>query len=390
MTGTRDTPLRALETALDALDRQLETLHPLVDELVTRERVWQAVAALAETPAPSSAATAFRGDVLRAVLGDRPAGIVLDLDHGRTGSAAVCVGAPAQAGRLWYFAHLDTISYLVDGGGFGRYGLVPYCYHLTTDGRRAAKAFRYDLSAGGYRVVGEGSLVSEGGAASFVVDGTDPGLGPGDRVVPVASCRIAADGSATGHFDNAGGVAAVLVAAVALAAAGEHATLFLPDEEEGPAGAGNQTIGRGGTRLVGHLAPPDLAIVSDMQQAAPPDAPGPRLGAGAVLSEYASLGRGSVTPPHLFAAAREWARRLAPRGVRIQEPAGSYTSRSDDVSAMLRTPNVLLMGFPGFDRHFDRAEPRAHPDDLVDLARSLVYASALRPLAALLRSGGPR
>jgi hypothetical protein len=380
---------REARAALDGLDARLDALRPLVDERVTRDRVWRAAATLAEIPAPSTAASAFRGEALHALLADGGSGATLDLDHERSGSAAILVGSNPEAGRLWYFAHLDTISYLIAGREGAGYALVPYCYHLTGEGRRAARAVRFDLVACSYRQIAAGTLVSRGGEAAFVPEADDPGLRPGDRVVPVARCRIADDGTAIGHFDNAGGVAALVVAAAALAEAGEHATIFLPDEEEGPAGTGNQTIGRGGMRLVASRPPPDLAVVSDMQQAAVGPG-GPYLGAGAVLSEYASLGRGSVTPPHLFAAAVEWSRRLRARGVRLQEPAGTYTSRSDDVSAMLRTPNILLMGFPGRDRHFDQAEPRAHPDDLVDLAKALVYAAALRPLAAYLRSGGVR
>jgi hypothetical protein len=66
-------------------------------------------------------------------------------------------------------------------------------------------------------------------------------------------------------------------------------------------------------------------------------------------------------------------------GVKIQESNNAYSSRSDDVSVMLKTPNILLLGFPGFNRHFDRGEPRAHLDDVVDLAKAVVYMSALRP-----------
>jgi hypothetical protein len=53
-------------------------------------------------------------------------------------------------------------------------------------------------------------------------------------------------------------------------------------------------------------------------------------------------------------------------------------SRSDDVSVMLKTPNILLLGFPGFNRHFDPGEPTANIYDLVNLAKSMVYFAALR------------
>lgn len=196
-----------------------------------------------------------------------------------------------------------------------------------------------------------------------------------------------ASGLFTGSIDNAGGVAALAVAAPVLARAGVEALLAFPDEEEGPVAPGNQTIGRGGSRLIGLLPAPDLAIVADVQQGGgdlDADARGgivnsTRLGGGAVLAEFASLGRGAVTPPDLYALARHTARLLGEFGVRIQESNNAYSSRSDDVSVMLKTPNILLLGFPGFNRHFDRGEPRAHLDDVVHLAKAVIYMSTLRP-----------
>ena len=44
---------------------------------------------------------------------------------------------------------------------------------------------------------------------------------------------------------------------------------------------------------------------------------------------------------------------------------------------MLKTPNILLLGFPGFNRHFDLGEPTANIHDLVNLAKAMVYFAAL-------------
>jgi hypothetical protein len=81
---------------------------------------------------------------------------------------------------------------------------------------------------------------------------------------------------------------------------------------------------------------------------------------------------------------------VAEFGVRVQESNNAYSSRSDDVSVMMRTPNVLLFGYPGFNRHFDRGLPRAHLDDVVTLAKVVIYASVLgsafeQRCAAMLR-----
>lgn len=386
--------------ALDALDGDLRRIRPAVDAFVTEDRVTRYLAALSETPAPSTTATAMRGPVLHDLLARDGAfstgRLQFDANFGGTGSLVVTTG-DGRAGRpLWYFAHLDTISYLVQPFDGERHPLVPFCYHLTDSGWRTARAYRYDLATGRYAEAATGRLESDGGAPFFRPDpGTGP-LQPGDRVVPVAPFERGPDGTARGHFDNAGGVAALAVAAPVLADAGVDALFAFPDEEEGPRGSGNQVMGRGAARIAALLPPPELAVVVDMQQAGEPASGGvvpagrTRLGDGAVLSEFSSLARGAVTPPSLYMLARHTAKLLAPLGVRIQESNNAYTSRSDDVSLMLKTPNILLLGFPGFDRHFDRATPTAAPADIVHLAKALVYVAVLRRMVQHLAPEGRR
>ena len=376
---------------LDALAASMAALRPLVDSHITPDRVLRYLSALAEAPAPSTAASAMRTPVLRGLLqadgalaGTR---LTLDSNFRGTGSTVAMTGAGDHPRKLWYFAHLDTISYLIQPRVGARYPLTPFCYHLIHDGTRLARAYRYDLASNRYLVCAEGELVSEAGVPYFRPDNAGTPLRPGDRVVPIATSRTNSDGTFSGHIDNAGGVAALALAAPVLAEAGVEAMLAFPDEEEGPVGAGSQVMGRGGSRIVGMLPPPDLAIIADVQQAGgDPSATvgqGPanttRLGQGAVLSEFSSLARGAVTPPHLYALARFWSERLADVGVKVQESNNAYTSRSDDVSVLLKTPNILLLGFPGFDRHFDRAVPSANLFDIADLAKALVYVSALTP-----------
>lgn len=372
----------------DAVDR----LRPLVDEHVTAERVRRYLRALSDVPAPSTAATALRTPVLKRLLdGDgalRQPGLHLEENFCRTGSTVILTGSHQRVKSLWYFAHLDTVSYLLQPRREGRYPLVPYGYHLMRDGHRRARAYRFDLEQGRYAAVAEGRLESETGSPYFRPD-APADLAPGDRVVFTVAYRETPDGGLVAHIDNAGAAAALAVAAPVLARAGVEAMLAFPDEEEGPRGSGNQMIGRGGTRIVGRLPAPELAVVGDVQQAGGGEGHadtrgGPenstRLGAGAVLAEFASLGRGAVTPPHLYALARAYARQLQGADVAIQESNNAYTSRSDDVSVILKTPNVLLLGFAGFDRHFDLAEPSANLHDLVSLSRAYVYFSALEPV----------
>lgn len=378
----------SLASGLQDLGARIDNLRPMVDQHITRDRIARYLKAIADTPAPSTTASAMRAPVLRELLdGDGALGgrLNLDANYANTGSTVLLAGASAQAKPLWYFAHLDTISYLVSSSGDARHPLVPFCYHLTREGRRDALCYRYDL-LGGYRAVADGFLESDAGNPYFRP--ADSSFLPerGDRVVPVTPCAIGPDGHMTGHFDNAGGVAALAVAAPVLAEVGVDAMLAFPDEEEGPSGAGNQIMGRGGSRIIDRLAAPDLAVVVDMQQSgegSPTEgaqANGVQLGQGAVLSEFSSLGRGAVTPPHLLSLSRRLVSLISERGVKVQEPLSSYTSRSDDVSVMLKTPNILLLGFPGVDRHFDTDLPRANLDDIVNLSKAIVYTALLRPL----------
>lgn len=378
---------------LDGLVPALDALRRDVDRHVTRERVRRYLSALVDTPAPSTCAAAMRVPVLRRLLAEDGAlesdRLHLHGDFARTGSPVILTGSAEPTKPLWYFAHLDTISYLVQSGDGETYPLVPFCAHMIRDGTRVVHAYRYDLGQNAYRVVAEGSLISQGGTPVFQPERSAPPLRPGDRVVMVSPYREdTVSGLFTGPMDNAGGVAALAVAAPVLAHAGIEALLAFPDEEEGPVAPGNQMIGRGGSRLISLLPAPELAIVADVQQGGDDpdvDARGglvnsSRLGEGAVLAEFASLGRGAVTPPDLYALACYMANLLGAFDVKVQESNNAYSSRSDDVSVMMKTPNILLLGFPGFNRHYDRGEPRAHLDDVVHLAKALVYMAALRPV----------
>ncbi|MDB5524094.1 MAG: hypothetical protein JWM58_1857 [Rhizobium sp.] len=392
---------RSIPDYLEGFAERLAALRPAIDAHITMERITRYVTAIADTPAPSTTASAMRAPVLRELLvadgALADARITLDVNFRNTASTVMLTGDPAIDKPLWYFGHLDTISYLVKQFDGERYPLVPFCYHLTTNGRRDARCYRFDLWHRRYFIAAEGSLESRDGTAFFRAADPAIRLQPGDRVVPVTNCAPAPDGHWTGHFDNAGGVAALAIAAPILAQAGIDAMLAFPDEEEGPAGSGNQVMGRGGSRIIDRLAPPDLAIIADMQQAADPGGVvnsdnNTQLGKGAVLSEFSSLARGAVTPPPLLALARHLGGLLPELGVQMQESNNAYTSRSDDVSVLLKTPNILLLGFPGINRHFDAAEPKANLSDIVDLSKALVYMALLQPALRVLNDelGGMR
>jgi hypothetical protein len=388
-----------------SLEAAMSALRPRVDRHVTPDRVRRYLSALVDTPAPSTAAAAMRVPVLNRLLAADSAfdsgRLRMDPDFGGVGSPVIFTGREGTEKPFWAFAHLDTISYLVQPDQGGRTPLVPYCVHLMRDGECAANAYRYDCESNSYRVVAEGKIESSDGWPFFRSMTPEIQLRPGDRIAPFSPFRdVGQSGLFTGLMDNAGGVAALAVAVPVLAEAGVEAMLAFPDEEEGPVGAGNQTMCRGSSRIASLLPPPKLAIVADVQQGGgDPDADtrggvenSTRLGGGAVLSEFSSLARGAVTPFDLYASARRMADVIAEFGVRVQESNNAYSSRSDDVSVMLKTPNLLLLGYPGFNRHFDRGLPRAHLDDVTHLAKAVIYASALGPIleqrrAAMLRLG---
>ena len=382
------------------MDRIAESILPVltalqrhVDEHVTLERIRHYTFAIADTPAPSTAAAAMRTPVLKRLLADDHAlgqhGLHLKENFENTGSTIVLTGDDRPRKPLWYFAHLDTISYLIQPRQGSRYPLVPFCYHLIETGTRPARVYRYELTSNRYEVVAAGRLISENKEPFFQADDTDVAIRVGDRVVMTAPCReLNGHGDFVGHVDNAGAVAALAVAAPVMARTGIEAMLAFPDEEEGPRGAGSQVMGRGGTRIVDLLPAPDIAIVADVQQAgggSDADTRGgvensTRLGQGAVLAEFASLARGAVTPPHLYALAQYLIPTLSKLGVPIQESNNAYTSRSDDVSVLLKTPNILLLGFAGFNRHLDKGEPRANLHDLVSLSKAMIYYAAIAPI----------
>jgi hypothetical protein len=376
--------LQGLLNGMRALDEEVER-H------ITRERVRRYLSALVSTPAPSTIAGPMRAPLLQRLLADDGVSatdrVHFHADFGGVGSSVILTGSPTANKPLWYFAHLDTISYLVLPRNGELYPLAPFCAHMIAEGTRPAHAYRFDIAKNAFSIIARGLLETEAGAPFFRPESSSP-LRPGDRIVITSSYREEPEsGVFTGSLDNAGGVAALAVAAPVLGRAGIEAMLAFPDEEEGPVAAGNQMIGRGSARIVNLLPVPELAIVADVQQAgggSDADARGgvensTRLGAGAVLSEFSSFARGAVTPPDLYALARYASDNLRDVGVKIQESNNAYSSRSDDVSLMLKTPNILLLGFPGFNRHFDLGEPRAHLDDVVHLAKALAYMSALRP-----------
>lgn len=342
-------------------------------ERITADAVHDLLALVADTPAPSGASSLTRGQQVRTWCekdGLLDEGTHLQLDVFRTGCDLLDQGQ----GGLRMLAHLDEVSYLVEGdsGVEGRWWVAPYCYHLA-EGPAPARVVRF-AAGGRWNVVANGHVrVREGRHAFETTD--DVQLSPGDRVSLASDVARDATGRMTGSLDNAAGVTAALLAASVLSRLGVPFSVALTDEEEGPSAAASQTIARGAARLFHHLDDAPLTVAIDIhgvpdREAAAVD--GHRRPWGASLAEFSSHGRGSVAPPHLYAGVADLLCNLGDRGVIVQPNVGGYVPRSDDVVAMTHGNRVVVLGYPGVNRHFDRGLPAVHVDDLMHLARALV------------------
>lgn len=369
---------------LAALDR-VPGLFGHLEREITAERAYRYLATLEAVPAPSQTVRWSRTPVVERLL--REDGVLGALGVGwepnvaGSGNAALTLGPSPRAKRVWLLAHLDQISYALDPGDHPDYPLLPLCYHMQQSGRRPALAVGHDLAAGAVAVRARGEIVVDGGSVAFHADGDEP-LGPGLRVVYDPDLRWdRRSGELTGQLDDTVACAAMLLAAGVLRRYPVEVLFGFTDEEEGPPGDANQSFCRGGRRLVRLFAPPDLAIVSDVHESeAMVRGPGPRglhPGDGAVFAERSSSGRGTVTPPHLYAVQRALAAALDERGVRLRENWGGYVSRSEDVNATIVTPNIALVGILCSNRHYATERPRAHMDDLLHLARVFVCSTLL-------------
>ncbi len=348
-------------------------------ERITPDAVVDLLRRVADTPAPSGASSLTRGPAVLAWCrqdGLLDLGARLRLDAFRSGCDLLSSGR----GGLRVLAHLDEVSYLLEGRSDvpGRWWVTPYCYHLA-EAAAPARVVRFG-GDGSWSVVATGEVVADGDRYVFV---TDPGveLAPADRVALASDVDRAGTGRLTGSLDNAAGVVAALLAAAVLSRLGVPFSVALTDEEEGPSGAASQTISRGAARLLRQLDSAPLTVAVDIHGAPDHDADevaGHHRPWGASLAEFSSHGRGSVAPPQLYAGVTELFAGLdgpaRPEGqeVRVRANLGGYVPRSDDVVAMLHDNRVVVLGYPGVNRHFDRGLPAVHVEDLVHLARALV------------------
>lgn len=352
----------------DVTDRAAE----LCDQLLTPQNVEKLLRGIADTPGPSGTSSLTRGRVVADWVtksGLDREGALLSLDFERTGCDVLRLGT----GGLRMLAHLDEISYLLDGpaDALGRWPLQAYCYHLA-EKPAPARVIRF-FADGTWTVHAEGRVVTDGTVYFEPDEPTE--LAAGDRVVLASPLAHDQDtGLVTGSLDNAAGATAALLAAAVLTRLGVPFEVVLTDEEEGPAGASSQTISRGAMRYFQHADDAPLNVAIDIHGVPDSDLDDVRGHAapwGASLAEFSSAGRGSVAPPQLYAGVTDLFAD-SPMVTRVRKNVGGYVPRSDDVVAMTHSSRVLILGYPGVNRHFDRGLPAANVADLAELARALV------------------
>lgn len=361
-------------------------LFERMEEVITPQRAFAWFKRLADTYAPSLTVSYTRGPVVEQLLREHG----FDGGEGRrfhhnylgTGNVAIELGRNPRK-PIWLMAHLDICSYLTRERRGNRYRLTPFCEPRKSGGSRAGVALAYSSQEEALREVAQGLIIVEEGGIFFETEVKD--LPPWTRVVYASQAELDEDSNLVyGYVDNAFGCTALLLSSLVLSFYEADVLVVLTDEEEGVVATGNQAFSRGSVRLFNRISKeclPDLVLVSDMHEEIAALEEG-RLdavpfGQGALFAGGASEARGGVTPPPLLEFQRELAAFLAQKGISLRENP-DYLSRSDCVSAMMYTPNVVLVGYPGAYSHFADT-PRAHIGDMVDLAKSLVvYALAFQ------------
>jgi len=355
-----------------------------MDEIVTMEAAEEAMRLIGDCRAPSQFSRFTRGKVIKQLAkayGMLDSGkAVFHMNHLGTGNCAISTGRRTPK-PIMFLAHLDEVSYAIQVKvGIGRYKLAPLCYHMIREGSRPAVALRFRGTD--VEVAARGELVSEDNGRAIYFQTDNDSLQRGVRVCFESRVEIdSSDWTIHGSVDDAFAVAAQVLTSAVLARLGMDSITVLTDEEEGVTDAGNLSFCKGGARLFNRTPKselPDLVVVSDIHESDNMrDGAGSsvRPGDGACFAEVSSWGRGEVVPPHLFEFERELGQALKQYNISLLENPDGYVSRSDGVSAMTFTPNVMTVGFLGRDRHFTKI-PSANLKDLVHLAKSLcVYAA---------------
>ncbi len=364
--------------SLGSLLAQRPTFLDDIVEWITPESVTCILRPVADTPAPSGVSSLTRGPIIQSWFESKELlkkGAFLETNAFQSGTEVLSFGV----GGLSLLAHLDEVSYLFcEPVKPGVSRITPYCYHLASE-PTPARILRF-TAMGSWQVLCN-AQVQMSDDYYLVLYPENVKMGFADRVVLASPVTYdESSGLVTGSMDNAAGVAAALAASEIMLRLGIPFNCYLTDEEEGPAGASNQTISRGASRILRHVKPAPLSVAIDIHGLSEVELAkslNHRLPWGASLAEFSSGGKGSVAPPEILLALSDTFSLLAENGFRVRQNTGGYVPRSDDVAAMLHSNRVVILGYPGLNRHFDQGLPTVNVHDLVYLARALVVVGAM-------------
>lgn len=366
-------------SAADYIDQaltQYDQLFEVMDRIITPQAYFDLFKKLSDNYSPSLTVSAVQGPLVEAYMSSglgSASPVKVDRSLRRSGTIGVTVGS--EPAPVWLSAHGDICGYLTGPYNGKGYPLTPFCMTRSRPGRRAAMALGINEGTGPLPRLGEGMMVTEAdGSVWFETTRSD--LPMWTQVVHhMDAVWDQATDEFCGFLDNEAGSAVVLLAAKVLSHFPVNAVILMNDEEEGPVDKGNTMFSRANMRLF-HRTPtellPELVISVDghQQEQALEAGRATNFKQGALFSGMTSMARGAVTPPRLVGFQRALSAKLAEHGISLVENKEGI-SRSDDVSSMFYTQNIVHVGYPAAYSHFDR-KPFGYVSDMVHLARTLV------------------
>lgn len=331
---------------------------------------------LSDNYSPTLTVSRVQGPLVESLLADTN----VKVDHSLRKSGTIGLTIGQEPAPVWFTGHADICSYLTGNWTGNGYPLTPFCMTRADPGARTAVALASPAQSAPLTKLADGEMITnEDGSTFFATD--NPDLPLWTRVVyDIDASWNQENDEVYGYIDNQATCAALVLAARVLSNYDVNVLLLLNDEEEGPVDKGNQGFSRAMLRLLNRTPLdqlPDAVINGDVHQAESRIEEGrdSLFGKGALFSGASSGTRGSVTPPQLLDFARNLSGELANHNIQLSEN-DSYVSRSDDISAMQFTQNVMLLGFAGSSSHFNRT-PTMRCADLVNFTKTVVVYALL-------------
>ena len=366
---------------LQRLERHYPDVWERMEREITAVSTFTLFKQLSDNYSPTLTVSRVQGPLVESLLADTS--VKVDRSLRQSGTIGLTIGQ--EPAPVWFTGHADICSYLTGNWAGNGYPLTPFCMTRADAGARTAVALASPTQSTPLTKLAHGQMITrEDGSTFFATD--NPNLPLWTRVVyDIDAVWNQETDEIYGYIDNQATCAALILAARVLSHYDVNVLLLLNDEEEGPVDKGNQGFSRAMLRLFNRTPLhqlPSAVINGDVHQAESrlDEGRDSLLGQGALFSGASSLTRGAVTPPQLLDFARDLSAELAAHGIQLTEN-DSYVGRSDDISAMQFTQNVMLLGFAGTSSHFNRT-PTSRCADLVNFTKTVVVYALLAQDAA--------